>query len=220
MSEGAISGVQKSYDSVAAEYVRRIYDELRHKPLDRELLDRFADRLADAGLVCDMGTGPGHVARYLNERGLEVCGIDLAAEMIEHARRLNPGIDFRQGNMFQLELPNEHFAGMTAIYAIVNIPPDEVVRALRELNRVLRPNGLLLLAFHLGEEVLHRDELWGVPVSLDFHFFGAEEMAGYLVAAAFEIEEIFEREPYPEVEHPSRRAYIFARKICREMEVA
>ena len=37
-------------------------------------------------------------------------------------------------------------------------------------------------------------------------------MAGYLKSAGFEIEEIVERDPYPEVEHQSRRAYIFARK--------
>jgi hypothetical protein len=37
-------------------------------------------------------------------------------------------------------------------------------------------------------------------------------MSGYLTAAGFEIEEIIEREPYPDVEHPSRRCYIFARR--------
>src|SRR5215218_1273798 len=104
-------------------------DELRHKPLDRELLDRFASSVGNAGLICDMGIGPGHVGRYLRERGLQLCGIDLAPEMIEHARELNPGIDFRQGDMFQLDRSNECFAGVTAFYAIVNIPADELVRA-------------------------------------------------------------------------------------------
>jgi hypothetical protein len=37
-------------------------------------------------------------------------------------------------------------------------------------------------------------------------------MIEHLKAAGFEIEEVIEREPYPEVEHQSRRAYIFARK--------
>ena len=34
--------VQKSYDQVASEYVKRISGELERKPLDRQLLDRFA----------------------------------------------------------------------------------------------------------------------------------------------------------------------------------
>ena len=46
---------QTSYDRVADEYVRRIADELQHKPLDRQLLDRFAADVRDVGLACDMG---------------------------------------------------------------------------------------------------------------------------------------------------------------------
>jgi hypothetical protein len=57
-----------SYDQVTDEYVQRIFDELQHKPLDRQLLDRFAMSVRDVGPACDMGCGPGHVARYLHEQ--------------------------------------------------------------------------------------------------------------------------------------------------------
>ena len=201
-----------SYDRVADEYVARIYDELRHKPLDRQLLDRFADSVREVGLACDMGCGPGQVARYLHERGAQVCGVDLSPEMVVRARRLNPGIDFQQGDMLALEVEDEAWAGIAAFYSIIHIPRSDVVRALRELRRVLRPGGQLLLAFHIGDEVKHLEEWWGYKVSVDFLFFRSDEMAGYLKSAGFTIEEIIERDPYPEVEHQSRRAYIFARK--------
>jgi len=61
----AMSDVQRSYDLLADQYVQNIYDELRHKPFDRELLDRFAASIPVGSLVCDIGTGPGHVARLL-----------------------------------------------------------------------------------------------------------------------------------------------------------
>ena len=80
------------------------------------------------------------------------------------------------------------------------------------MKRGLRPGGLLLLGFHVGDEAVHLDEWWGQPVNLDFHFFHPEEMADSLRIVGFEVEEIIEREPYPDVEHQSRRAYIFARK--------
>jgi len=51
----------------------------------------------------------------------------------------------------------------------------------------------------------------GHAVDVDFLLFESDEMARYLGAAGFEIEEIIERDPYPDVEYPSRRAYIFAR---------
>jgi SAM-dependent methyltransferase len=217
MIEQKTSDVQSSYDRVADEYVRHVYDELRHKPLDRQLLDRFADRVRGEGLVCDLGCGPGQVARYLYDRGVATCGIDLSPGMVERARQLNPGVDFRQGDMRSLEAPAEAWAGITAFYAIVNLPPVDLAEAFREMWRVLQPRGLLLLSFHVGEEISHVDDLWGCAVCLDFYFFRTGDVESHLRAAGFDIDEIVEREPYaPEVEYQSRRAYILARKAAVE----
>ena len=204
--------LQNSYDTVAEEYVRRIFDELKDKPLDRQLLDRFAADVQEKGMVCDVGCGPGQVAKYLAERGVQVIGIDLSAKMIEQARRLNPTIEFRQNSMLALAAEDEAWAGITAFYSIIHIPRDEVVSALVEFKRVLRPAGLLLLAFHIGKEIVHLEEWWERPVSVDFVFFQPDEMTGYLQTAGFEVEEVIERPPYENIEHPTRRAYIFARK--------
>jgi SAM-dependent methyltransferase len=202
---------QTSYDRVADEYVRRISDELKDKPLDRQLLDRFAKSVRNLGSVCDMGCGPGHVARYLHEHGVKVCGVDISTEMVKRARCLTPGVEFRQGDMMALDIPDETCAGVVAFYSIIHIPRTDVVRALRELRRVLQPGGLLLLSFHIGNDTIHLDDWWGHEVCIDFFFFQSAEMASYLTSAGFEIEETIERDPYPDVEHQSRRSYIFAR---------
>lgn len=207
----ARSDVAGSYDRVADEYVQHIFDELQHKPLDRQLLDRFATTVGDA-TVCDVGCGPGHVARYLQERGVSVCGVDLSPAMVARARRLNPGIAFAVGDMRALAVADETWAGIVAFYSIIHIARTDVVDALRELRRTLQQGGRLLLAFHVGEDVVHLDEWWGQKVSVDFTFFRPAEMAAYLRDAGFELDEIIERDPYPEVEHPSRRAYVCARR--------
>jgi SAM-dependent methyltransferase len=204
--------LQQSYDRVAAEYEARIYDELRHKPFDRELLDRFAARVRDLGPVCDVGCGPGQVARYLHDRGVKVCGLDLSPAMVERARRLSPEIEFVQGDMTGLTAADESWSGITAFYSVIHVPRPEVARALCELRRVLRPGGVLVLAFHIGDEVLHLEEWLGQQVSVDFAFFRPEEMRGYLEEAGFVVEEVLTREPYPDVEHPTRRAYLVAVK--------
>jgi SAM-dependent methyltransferase len=207
-----IIDVQASYDVVADEYVRRIFEELEHKPLDRQLLNGFAAKTQAIGPVCDMGCGPGHVTRYLHERGLQIIGIDLSPVMVHHARRLNPEIEFRQGDMRSPDIDDGTLGGIVAFYSIIHIPRPDVVSVLGELKRVLRPGGLLLLAFHIGDDVLHMDDWWGQNVSLDFVFFRPEEMARFLESAGLVVLEIVERDPYPDVEHPSRRAYIFAEK--------
>lgn len=213
MSDNITPSVRKSYDRVADEYARRIFNELRDKPLDQQLLNRFATEVIGRGEICDMGCGPGHVARYLRDAGATVFGLDLSPQMLEQARQLNSDLSFLEGNMMALDLPDGRLAGIAALYSIVNIPKESLTLVFREMARVLQPGGLLLLAFHAGDEVLHEDELWGQPISMDLFLFQPSEIRRYIEAAGLAIEEIVERGPYaPEVEYQSRRAYIFARK--------
>jgi SAM-dependent methyltransferase len=203
--------VRGSYDRLAAKYAERIYGELAHKPFDREALARLA--AAADGPVCDLGCGPGHVARLLAEFGADAFGVDLAPQMVATARELNPGIEFREGDMCALDLPDGSLGGVAAFYSIIHVGRDRLAVALGEILRVLGPGGVLLVAFHIGDETLHLDELWDEKVDVDFHFYESGEVAAALAAVGFEVEEVLERDPYPpEVEHQSRRAYIFARR--------
>lgn len=207
------SDIQQSYDDVAAAYAEQFRDELEHKPFDRKMLDWLIEKTAGRGTLCDMGCGPGQIARYLHDRGAIVCGIDLSEEMVQHAATANPGLQFSQGNMLRLdEVPDHSYAGIAAFYSIIHVPKPAVVTALTELRRVLKTEGVLLVTHHIGSDIVHRDEFLGKQVSLDFIFFETPEMKSYLTTAGLALEEVIERDPYPEVEYPSRRAYIFARK--------
>ncbi len=205
--------LQSSYDRVAEDYAEDFRDEIDKKPFDRKMLDWLAEKVGDLGIICDIGCGPGQIARYLFDRGVKVCGIDLSAGMVERAYKLNPDIPFYQGDMLALDnLADNSYAGVAAFYSIIHVPRPTLNKALAELKRVLCPGGILLLTFHIGQEIIHRDEWWGKEVSLDFIFFETEAMKDHLKMVGFELQEVIERDPYPEVEYPSRRAYIFARK--------
>jgi ubiquinone/menaquinone biosynthesis C-methylase UbiE len=207
--------LQSSYDRVAENYAEHFRNELEKKPFDRKMLEWLVEKVNGLGVICDMGCGPGQVAHYLHGLGAEICGVDLSREMVRQAQKLNPDISFTQGDMLALtDVADNSYGGIAAFYAIVNLPRPNVVEALRELRRVLCPNGVLLLTFHVGQEIKHLDELLDQAVSLDFFFFETEEVKDYLRTAGFEPEEAIARDPYPEgVEYQSRRAYIFARKV-------
>jgi ubiquinone/menaquinone biosynthesis C-methylase UbiE len=216
MNDDVTRPVRDSYNRIADEYARRIADELRHKPLDRELLDRFANERRGQGEVCDMGCGPGHVARYLKDKGLDVFGLDLSPAMLIEARQLNPDIRFIAGNVMKLELPAQSLGGITAFYAIVNIPEESLPAVFGQMQRVLKPGGVLLLAFHTGDEALHEEEIWGRSISMDLFLFPPARIQRCLEQAGFAVDEVVERGPYaPDVEYQSHRAYIFARKPAR-----
>jgi 2-polyprenyl-3-methyl-5-hydroxy-6-metoxy-1,4-benzoquinol methylase len=71
---------------------------------------RAVDVLLDAGhvdqasRVLDIATGPGYLAAGSARRGASVVGIDIAHEMLQVARRLRPGIDFRRRHGGRLDL--------------------------------------------------------------------------------------------------------------------
>jgi len=212
------TAIRESYDHIAEEYARRIYRELEGKPFDREVLHRFAQEVEGRGQVCDIGCGPGHVTRYLQNAGADVFGLDISPGMVELARQLNPGTRFVVGDMLALDLPEGGLTGAVVFYAIVNIQKEFLLAVFREMCRVLQSGGLLLLAFHIGNEVVHVDKLWERPVSLDFFYFQTEEICRFLESAGFKVEQAIEREPYaPDVEHQSRRAYITARKPSTQL---
>jgi ubiquinone/menaquinone biosynthesis C-methylase UbiE len=204
--------IRRSYDSVAGQYALNLFNELEGKPIDREILDDFAERLRGKGTVCDVGCGPGQIASYLYGRGLsDVCGLDLSSAMVETARSLNPEMEFTQGDLLALDVPDGAWAGVAAFYAIVNLSRSQLPTVFTELHRALQPGGLLLIAFHRGNEVKHVEEMWGVELSLDFLFFETDEIVSLLRKSHFVIERVVERAPYPAVEYPSQRAYILAR---------
>lgn len=214
MDRNSIHSVRADYDHLAESYAKHLYTELKGKPFDRQVLAGFADAVRGRGEVCDMGCGPGHVTRYLHDAKIEVFGLDLSQRMVEVARTLNPGLRFVEGNMMALPMASGQLAGIAAFYAIVNIPRAALLGVFREMQRVLVSGGLLLLAFHVGEEVVRPEKLWEIPIEMEFFFYQPATMQRLLEEAGFRIEEVLEREPYPpEVEHQSRRAYILARKI-------
>jgi SAM-dependent methyltransferase len=213
LDEQHARALQASYNAVARAYADQIYDELKDKPFDRSQLDRFANRVRGRGLVCDLGCGPGQVARYLRDRGADAFGFDLSAAMLAEAQKLNPDLSFVLGSMFAIGLKADSLAGIAGFYSIIHVPRDRVIPVLSELRRVLRPGGSLLLAFHLGSGEMHHSEFLGKPVQFDATLFTTDEMAGYLKSARLLVEEVLERDPYaPEVEYQSRRGYVLAMK--------
>ena len=203
--------VRESYDSAAQAYAEHLAGELEHKPLDRHLLGRFAEAVNDRGTVADLGCGPGHIARYLSDLGVSMIGIDVSPQMVAQARLREPLLHFRVGDMRNLDLPARQLAGAVLFYSIVHVTPEELVPVLSEVRRVMKDGALAFLAFHVGDEVVHVDDLFGARVSLDFKFHHPEVVVSALSAAGFVTLEQAEREPYPGVEYPSRRCYLLAR---------
>ena len=202
-------GIVPSYDAIAEEYAGQYFDELDGKPFDREWLDRYAASVKGRGRVCDLGCGPGQIARYLARRDVDAFGIDASAAMVATARRLNPTLQFVHGSFFGLDLADGALAGIAAFYSLIHCARHELAPALIELHRVLAPGGRLLMTVHEGTGEVGRDEAFGKRIALVATLFSEAEVRAAVEGAGLRIDEMVTRPPYPQ-EYPSHRIYTLA----------
>ena len=98
--------------------------------------------------VLDLGCGSGKHLLYLAGRGFDLYGIDISGEAIKTARGLfkekNLRADLRVGNIFK-RLPFErgYFDAVISTRALHHAGIGDIRRAIREMERVLRPGGVV-----------------------------------------------------------------------------
>lgn len=203
--------IRDSYDAIASDYVEQQVNPLYPNSFETFLLNYFIQQIDAQKTVCDVGCGPGQVAAYLHEQAIPTIGIDLSSGMVAQARKLHPDIRFQQGDMCTLPFADGEVAAVTAFYAIIHIPREEVVSALAELHRVIQRNGYLLLSFYLGKKADHRSQWFDKAVSLDFISFTLPEMKRYLHEAGFRPHIVVEHSRTPAIEAPY--GFILAQKV-------
>ncbi len=200
--------LRASYDVVAEAYALQFFDELTRKPFDRKLLEDFAAALRGK-VVLDIGCGPGHIGRFLSDRGFDVTGVDLSPAMIAIARRMNPGMRFEVADMRSLPEGDGTCSGIVAFYSVIHIARGDMPAVLGEMHRVLKPKGKLLIAFHGGTGSVANEEFLGHRVPFEATLFEQDEMVGLIEAAGFAVDLAQIRQPY-EFEHPTPRIYVGA----------
>ena len=136
--------------------------------------ESFFVRLESEGIgrpgqaILDVGTGTGTLARGFARRGASVLGLDPDAAMLEAARSLSSkegvSVEYRIGNAEQTDLPDSTFDIVTAGQCWHWF---DGARAAREIERLLRPGGQLVIAHfdwipvpgnvaHATEELIQR----------------------------------------------------------------
>jgi len=202
--------IKNAYNIAAKSYADLCFFELYDKPLDKKLYDLFFERVVNKGTSVEIGCGPGEIANYLKMKGLDIIGIDISDKMIEIAKQLNPFIDYRVGDVFNLNFKDNSVAGIVAPYLIVNFKLDDIPKAFSEINRVLIKKGLFLISFHSGQEEFEINDFFVKGNTIPFTYFNPDTINNIIIECGFKIIEIINRMPYEgEV---TERTYIFAEK--------
>ena len=203
---------REGYDLTATEYAERFHHHLQDRPLDRAMLTGFAGLAGPDAIIADVGCGTGATSRMLADIGMDVVGIDLSPNMIATARRLNPGLHFQVGSMTSLDFEDGLFDGICAWYSVIHIPDELLPRVFSEFHRVLRPDGVALVAFQVGDQPRTFKEMFGEQVSLTFYRRQPDTVALLLDEAGLEPYAGLVREPNDDGFESTPHAYLIARR--------
>ncbi len=207
--------VGAAYDVAADDYVEAFADDLDHLPVDRSVLDVTAERLSRKYPVLDIGCGPGQVAQYLTDRGIEMIGMDLSPRMLLLAAQRAQGAHrdrLVNSDMRALPFHSQSFSGAVGLYSIQHLPRLALGDVLSEIRRVLVRDGILVVATHLGHGEVYVDEFLGHQIDpVGGTLYGEEELRLELERRSFRVEQARRRGPLPH-EHQSERVYLTARR--------
>lgn len=140
---------KRGYDRLA-----RVYDLIEAPMNWMGGAERRVRVLASArGLVLEVGIGTGlNLAHY--PLGVELIGIDLSARMLQRARarslRSGRAVRLINADVEALPFPRGHFDSVTATCVFCSVA--DPVRGLREVSRVVKPEGKVLLLEHVRPE--------------------------------------------------------------------
>src|SRR5262249_32500872 len=121
--------VARSYESGAAEFVRRL-------------------GLVPGTRVLDVACGTGNLAVPAARTGAEVTGVDIATNLLEQARARAAAeglaVRFNEGDAEKLPYPDAGFETVISMFGVMFAPRPELAAA--QLLRVCRPGGTIALA--------------------------------------------------------------------------
>jgi arsenite methyltransferase len=175
--------------------------ERGHRPVGEQAIARM--RIPAGARVLDVGCGSGWAARELARAAsnVRVTGIDISDEMVVVARDSSvttPNISFEVASAEALPFGDNVFShafSMESLYYYRNIP-----KALREIHRVLKPQGVFVAVVDLYWENAPTHQ-WIETLKVPVELLSIEDYRALLIHAGFaniRDERVYDPRPVPD----------------------
>ena len=191
------------YNLIAEEFSRSrqsIWEELK-------LLSQYT---IPGEKILDLGCGNGRLLEIFKEMNIEYFGVDNSEKLLEIAKKKYPKKNFLIADALNLPFPNNYFDKIYSIAVLHHIPSTEFrLQFLKEAKRVLKPDGLLILAVwqiplwryifsrQAILKLIRKSELdyrdifisWGKKIDRYYHCFSEGELIDLMKRVNFKIKE-------------------------------
>jgi ubiquinone/menaquinone biosynthesis C-methylase UbiE len=158
------NNLQKTYDDISEEF-----DQTRK--IQWPEFEYFKKFVKNNAQILDLGCGNGRLYDALGEKKVDYTGLDTSSSLIDKARLNFPDAKFKLGDMADLDFPDDYFDIVFSIASFHHIPGKKLRKhVVYEMNRVLKPNGILIVMVWNLFQWKYIKEFLGSLFSFIIHF--------------------------------------------------
>jgi SAM-dependent methyltransferase len=146
---------EAAYAAHAAAYSR----DWLAQPAPSDLHALLSRHFIAGGETADVGCGNGRDAAWLAANGYPVVGYDASAELLAEARKLFPRLAFGEARLPRLDEVSRQFDNVVCETVIMHLDHADIPEAVRNLQRLMKPGGVLYLSWRVteGADLRHAD---------------------------------------------------------------
>ena len=132
-----------NYNAIANIYAK--HENVGTAYLAYKYLCALLAKYAQGSSTLDFGCGTGSSTRFLNDIGLDVCGVDINDAMLTEARSHNDNIIYKKINAGKIPYENNTFDIVFSAFVLLEVDSKErMLNILNEIYRVLNNGGIFI----------------------------------------------------------------------------
>ena len=168
--------LKNSWDTIAESWTKQWTTHMEPWQFNERV--EFAEHVGN-GLILDLGCGPGKDMNLFFMLGLDCIGLDFSMEMLKWVN--DPSVC---ASMIELPFQSNKFDGVWSCSAMKYLSREGMLIALKEVRRVLKPDGVFWLGLDEGEGEIVEDRNGEMLI---LHLYTEKVILPYLEEAGFEI---------------------------------
>lgn len=175
--------ILKTYNKIAGNYDKEFCQKIYYF---NELIF-FLKQLPKKAKILDVGCGSGHVAKYLEQKGFMVTGIDFSGKMLQIAKKRCKKAKFIKTDIEKFYYGKEKWNGIIALFILIHLKKTNIKKVLNKFHKSLRKNGLLFLSMVKGRGEYFGPEPLNSKLKMFFRYTTKKEIQLFLKKARFQI---------------------------------
>jgi cyclopropane fatty-acyl-phospholipid synthase-like methyltransferase len=137
------------YNNYVDEYVKKFM----HFDLYNDTFDFLLELLPKECNVLELGCGPGNVINYFTTKraDLTILGVDLAPEMLNQAKKINPESDFQLLDIRNADQIKQQYSSVVGAFCLPYLSFEDLDKFFLDLKNLTKEDGLIYLSCMEGE---------------------------------------------------------------------